>query len=215
MLTKKIHSPCNVRRAQSALFCQCFYHQLRSGSAEEDRPRKWMHTFIMSTKPHFILQCHDLIEINGPLTDEKPEKEMQSWRYNRIASIKICSESSSNIREVYRHYCFLKRVCSFDFPPCKNSQGHMAASISWITEIHVMSRRNQSVYRAEVCKSARITSTQAQRKLIWVSMRSFAEYTKVVENCTKLDLMSQTAKKTIRLNETLKSDLTVDFLPCL
>lgn len=31
-------------------------------------------------------------------------------------------------------------------------------------------------------------------------MRSFAEYTKVVENYTKLDLMSQTAKKTIRLN---------------
>lgn len=62
-----------------------------------------------------------------------------------------------------------------------------------------MSCRDRSVYGAEVCKSARITSTRII-KLKSVSMRSFAEYTKVVEHYTKLDLMSQTAKKTIRLN---------------
>lgn len=41
-------------------------------------------------------------------------------------------------------------------------------------------------------------------------MRSFAKFTKVGENYTKLDLTSQTAKETIRLNQRLQGDLTVD-----
>lgn len=37
----------------------------------------------MSTKLHFIPQCHDLIESNGPLTDEGLGKGLHSWRKNR------------------------------------------------------------------------------------------------------------------------------------
>lgn len=79
LLEKKIHSPGNVRCAQIALFCQCFHQHLRSGSETEgDRPRKWVDPSIMSTKPHFSPQCHDVIETNGPLTDERPGKGMKS-----------------------------------------------------------------------------------------------------------------------------------------
>lgn len=86
MLKKKIHPPCNVCDERSVhIFCGCLHRGRCSGSeAGGDRPREWMGPSIMSTKLHFIPQCHDLIEKNGPFTDEGPGKGTHSWRKNRI-----------------------------------------------------------------------------------------------------------------------------------
>lgn len=76
MLKKKIHPPVMcVMSAACMFFCGCLHRGPCSGSeAGGDRAHEWMDPSIMSTKLHFIPQCHDLIESNGPFTDEGPGK---------------------------------------------------------------------------------------------------------------------------------------------